>query len=305
MRLLLSELFLAVTVFLFAPLHSFAQAPPKTEEDLRREAAIAEFTARMRASNYPALFDQAANEFHIPPDVLKGISFAETRWEHLTWPPGETASPETGMPRPFGIMSLWDNPYFGHSLVEAATLIGKDPEELKRDPLQNMRGAAALLRKLYEENAKPDGTTEADPEGWRYAIRKYCGIPELDLSSRHVLNIYTFMSQGYHQYGIEWNARTVDLDPIRRETAQAVAQEKARREATAAQTNSGVLLTQTNVVNNTKTNAVPGLKPGNPTVPQPQVAVAPDPVKHIPWFLALVIAALAIGVYFLRTRKKP
>jgi hypothetical protein len=209
------------------------------------------------------------------------------------------------MPRPFGIMSLWDNPYFGHSLVEAATLIGKDPEELKRDPLQNMRGAAALLRKLYEENAKPDGTTEADPEGWRYAIRKYCGIPELDLSSRHVLNIYTFMSQGYHQYGIEWNARTVDLDPIRRETAQAVAQEKARREATAAQTNSGVLLTQTNVVNNTKTNAVPGLKPGNPTVPQPQVAVAPDPVKHIPWFLALVIAALAIGVYFLRTRKKP
>jgi len=45
----------------------------------------------------------------------------------LTWPPGETESPETGMPRPYGIMSLWDNKYFGRSLIEAAQLIGQDP----------------------------------------------------------------------------------------------------------------------------------------------------------------------------------
>ena len=107
------------------------------------------------------------------------------------------------MPRPFGIMSLWDNPHFGHSLPEAARLIGQAPEELKRDPAQNIRGAAALLRKLYDENPKPDGTTEADLESWRYAIRKYCGIPEPDLNARHALEIYTFMSQGYNQYGIE------------------------------------------------------------------------------------------------------
>jgi hypothetical protein len=212
------------------------------------------------------------------------------------------------MPRPFGIMSLWDNPYFGHSLVEAATLIGKDPEELKRDPLQNMRGAAALLRKLYDENAKPDGTTETDPEGWRYAIRKYCGIPELDLSSRHVLNIYTFMSQGYHQYGIEWNARAVDLAPIQRETAQAVAQENARRQASvAAQTNaSASLSTQTNA--GSATNAGSTLLPRNLPTPaaQPQVAAAPGPVKSVSWFLALVVAALIIGlgVYFWQKRKK-
>ena len=92
-----------------------AAEPAQSEQDLKREAAIAEFTAKMKAANYPALFDTAAQEFNVPADILKGVAFAETRWEQLTWPPGETASPETGMPRPYGIMSLWDNKYFGRA----------------------------------------------------------------------------------------------------------------------------------------------------------------------------------------------
>src|SRR5262245_17986759 len=111
-----SILFLAVLLATAAIL--LAQDAPKSPEDVRREAAIAEFTRRMKEANYPALFNQAAAEFKVPPDILKGIAFAETRWEHLTWPPGETGSPDTGMPRPYGIMSLWDNQYFGHSLIE-------------------------------------------------------------------------------------------------------------------------------------------------------------------------------------------
>lgn len=205
-------------------------AQPGSPEDGRREAATGEFTRRMKEANYPALFDKAAEEFKVPSDVLKGIAFAETRWEHLAWPPGETVSPDTGMPRPYGIMSLWDNPFFGHSLLEAAQLLGEDPELLKKDALQNMRGAAALLRKIYDETAKPDGTTENDVESWRYAIRKYCGIPEPELNARHALDIYTFMSQGYHQYGIEWNARPVNLEPIRQETMRIVAEAQSKQQ---------------------------------------------------------------------------
>lgn len=205
-------------------------------DEARRQEAIAEFTRKTKAANYPALFEQAAAEFNVPADVLKGIAFAETRWEHLTWPPGETVSPENGMPRPFGIMSLWDNQYFGHTLVEAATLIKQDPEVLKADPLQNIRGAAALLRKIYDENPKPPGTTDGDIESWRYAIRKYCGIPEPDLNAQHALNVYVFMSQGYHQYGIEWNSVPVNLEPIRQETARIVAEEKSRRGVSAPPT---------------------------------------------------------------------
>ena len=214
-----------------------AAEAPKTEEDLRREQAIAEFTARMKAANYPALFEAAAKEFNVPSDILKGVAFTLTRWEQLKWPPGETASPETGMPRPFGIMSLWDNKYFGHSLIEAAALIGKTPEELKEDPLQNIRGGAALLRQLYDANPKPEGTSEADIESWRYAIRKYCGIPEPDLNAQHALDVYTFMSKGYHQYGIEWDARPVNLEPIREETRRIVAEEMAQEAGIRRETN--------------------------------------------------------------------
>src|SRR5205823_175966 len=139
-----------------------------------------------------------------------------------------------GMPRPYGIMSLWDNRYFGHSLIEAAQLISQDPEVLKQDPLQNMRGGAALLRKLYDETTKPEGTTEADIESWRYAIRKYCGIPEPDLAASHALDVYVFMNRGYHQYGIEWNARPVNLEPIRAETGHIVAEERAKRRVIAS-----------------------------------------------------------------------
>ena len=209
---------------------SVAVDSPRTPADAQREAAIAEFTQKMKDANYPALFNQAAAEFNVPADILKGVAFAETRWEHLTWPPGETESPATGMPRPYGVMSLWDNKFFGHSLIEAANLIGKDPEVLKAEPLQNIRGAAALLRKIYDQTEKPAGSTEKEVESWRYAIRKYSGIPEQDLNAQHALDVYVFMSRGFHEFGIEWPGQPVNLEPLRAETREIVERERLRKQ---------------------------------------------------------------------------
>jgi len=169
------------------------------EAGRQRVVLIEDFTRRTRAANYPVLFEKAAQEFDVPADILKGIAFAETRWEHLTWTPGETASPETGMPRPYGIMSLWDNDHFGHSLLAASQLIGKNAEELRSDPYQNIRGAAALLKNIYNEVPRPAGTTEEDIESWRYAIAKYCGIPQPELNQQHALDVYEFIAKGQHQ----------------------------------------------------------------------------------------------------------
>ena len=171
-------------------------------------------------SRYNEYFEKGAVEFNVPADVLKGIAFAETRWSQLTWAEGDTASPCNGMPRPYGIMSLWDNRYFGHSLLEAATLIGKSPAELKIDAYQNIRGAAALLRKKYDTLPHPEGTSDSDIESWRNAIASYSGLPQVELSQQHSLDIYSHMTRGYHQYGIEWNARQVNLDPIRTAVAK-------------------------------------------------------------------------------------
>jgi hypothetical protein len=102
---------------------------------------------------------------------------------------------------------------------------------LKNDPLTNIRGAAALLRKIYDETPKPTGTTEQDIESWRYAIVKYCGVPEPDLSNRHALDVYEFMNKGYNQYGIEWPARPVNLGPMREDVKRIVAEADAKHQA--------------------------------------------------------------------------
>lgn len=289
-------------------------ADTPAEAETRRRMAIDAFTRKMQEANYPALFEQAAREFKVPADVLKGVAFAETRWEHLTWPPGETVSPDNGMPRPYGIMSLWDNSYFGHSLIEAARLIGQEPATLKQDPLQNMRGAAALLRKFYDETPKPEGTTEADIESWRYAIRKYCGIPEPDLNARHALDVYTFMSRGYHEYGVEWNAHPVNLEPIRQETLRIVAEEQTRREARAAASSNAPALPPPQLVAATRSPAeleaarIPPPRAGQPISPlQPDTALEParPSDRSTWWFIGGALAALLALYFFGRNQSKP
>ncbi len=227
----------AVPIFLTCTLLSisigaFADDAPKTPEDLARDAAIAEFTKKMEAANYPALFEKAAKEFNVPVEILKGVSFAETRWEHFIWPEGETVSPENGMPRPYGIMSLWDNEFFGHSLNDAAKLIGKTPEDLKKDPLDNMRGAAALLKQLYDKTPKPKDSTEGELESWRNAIAEYSGIPEPDLKTQHAFDVYQHLSEGYNQYGIKFEkVPNLKLDQMYAEVKKLKEEARIKREA--------------------------------------------------------------------------
>jgi hypothetical protein len=227
---------LILSTLAIALCRSFAGAD--TPESLAREAAISQFTQKMQDANYPALFEKAAKEFNVPVQILEGISFAETRWEHLTWPPGETVSPENGMPHAYGIMSLWDNDHFGHNLIEAANLIGKTPDDLKNDPLDNMRGAAAYLRQLYDKTPKPDGTSEGDLESWRNAIADYTGIPEVDLKQQHALSVYEWLAQGFNQFGIKLDpVPNLKLEPMRTEVNRIVSEERAKRAALYAMRN--------------------------------------------------------------------
>ncbi len=280
-------------------------APPPagspTDADAQREQAIAEYTQKMRDANYPALFEKAAQEFNVPPDILKAVSFAETRWTQLQWPPGETASPETGMPRPYGIMSLWDNDFFGHSLQQAAQLINQDPEVLKTDVYQNMRGGAALLRQIYDNTPKPaDAPNESQIESWRKAIAKYTGIPQPELSEAHALRVYEYMNLGYHEYGIEWNSHPVNLGPMRAEVAAIQAAARARQQAAAPETN-----------NSPATTAPPPI-PAPAVSPPPVIAVVPavqaesyntENLKQRWRLLGLMVALILLAVWHLYLRK--
>jgi len=48
-------------------------------------------------------------------------------------------------------MGLRDDDWFGHSLVKAASLIGETPEQLKTSPVSNIRGGAAVLASLADD----------------------------------------------------------------------------------------------------------------------------------------------------------
>ncbi len=280
---------------------AFAQT--KSPNEIAREEAIAEFTKKQQTANWPEKFARIGNETGVPSDVLAAIAFAETRWEQLKWPAGETTSPETGAPRGYGVMFLQDNDYFGHSLVEAAKLIGKTPDELKEDPDLNIRGAAALLKKIYADNPKPDFAKPDQIESWYNAIIKYCGIPEPFLSHSHALNCYVYMSKGYNQYGMYWTAHSVDLKPMRgdvmrlRKEFDEVIRQRQTNEAAIAQSASGT----TNAI--VKPVSINASQPTNiKTAKQPHAE--PERVRFNLGPLFLVGVAICVTIVIFLARKQ-
>ena len=159
-------------------------------------------------------FESAAQEFTVPADVLKGIAFAETRWEHLQWAEGDTASC-TGYPRSYGIMALRDDPFFGRSLQFGASLVGESPAVVRRDLLQNIRAGAAYLKALYDQNPLPAGTKAGSLESWQTAIARYCGIPQPELAAQHAYEVLARLQKGYDDFGIRLEPKPLDIQTVR------------------------------------------------------------------------------------------
>lgn len=174
-----------------------------------------------------AAFDAAGDEFGVPPAILKGIAFAETRWEHLVWAKGDTASC-TGLPHAFGIMALRDDSFFGRSLEAGARLIGENPETIRRDPIQNIRAASAYLKKIYTQNPLPAGTSPGSLESWQNAIALFCGIPQPGLAAQHAYDVLARLHEGYNDFGIRLDPVAIDMQSVRSVAA------KAYRDAAAA-----------------------------------------------------------------------
>ena len=297
-----SGIFTALAILLVT--HSLrAAAESNANDDAARQKAIAEFTQKMKDANYPALFDKAAKEFNVPPDVLKGVAFAETRWSHHQWAAGETVSPENGMPRAYGIMALMDDDHFGHSLVAGATLIGEDPDIVKADAYQNMRAGAALLRKLYEETPRPADAPGDQIESWRKAIVKYCGIPQPELSESHALHVCEFMNEGYNQYGIDWPAHPVNLSPMREEVAKirAEARNRVDTKLNSDEASGGAIIPPSAQA-----------APATPAATAPAHASVQTEAEHAEalrqrWYLlGLIFLLLGVGVFYrLKRRQQP
>jgi soluble lytic murein transglycosylase-like protein len=170
-----------------------------------------------QARKFQQYFEEAAMEFNVPVELLQGIAYAETRWQPIMPKGYQGKMPEhaveveshQGKPVGYGIMSLHDDPYFGHSLLRAARLIGQRPAGLQKDTRTNIRGAAALL----SQYGAP--LTRASPlESWEAALARYSGINQRDVAQLYTYEIFTAIYQGRRSDQFVVTQRPVDLEKI-------------------------------------------------------------------------------------------
>ncbi|MBN1207197.1 MAG: N-acetylmuramoyl-L-alanine amidase [Myxococcaceae bacterium] len=129
------------------------------------------------------LFDKAAAEFNVPADLLKAISFSETRWQMVA---GEEEF--EGLAPAFGVMALR-----GERLERGAALAGVPAELVRTDAQANIRAGAALLSASADE-LKVD---RADLGAWAPAVAQLSGITHTDAVAEYIhKDVYATLRNG-------------------------------------------------------------------------------------------------------------
>lgn len=153
------------------------------------------------------VFASAAQEFGVPQGVLLSVSYNLSRWEDHNGEPSTSGG--------YGPMHLTDvdtAPALGgkgetagapqavlsgdpglHTLDAAASLLGLSPDTLKRDPVQNIRGGAALLAQYARQTV---GGEPADEARWYGAVAKYSGSRDAAVALDFADSVYATMRSG-------------------------------------------------------------------------------------------------------------
>jgi N-acetyl-anhydromuramyl-L-alanine amidase AmpD len=146
------------------------------------------------------VFQSNAVSYDVPIDILKSIAYTETRLSHVI--PHDDYESCTGVPHSFGMMGLRDDNWFGHSLLDAANLIGAKPEMLIYNYELNIQGAAALLSK----HAAEMNISRNNLNDWKPVLEKYSGIPQEDVKEFYSFDVMKVLSEGTITNGIKINS---------------------------------------------------------------------------------------------------
>lgn len=130
-------------------------------------------------------FEQAAEEYDVPRDLLAAVGYGET---HLNGHSGRP-SQDNG----YGVMHLVSNPV-NHSLEQAAALTGESAAELRKDTEANILGGAAVLRS-HADALGLDTAERADIDAWYPAVARYSGTDGA-VAALYADTVYTFLAQG-------------------------------------------------------------------------------------------------------------
>lgn len=142
-----------------------------------------------------ATFQSAAREYQVPEGVLKAVGYVETR---LSFTPNlESGSGGVGVMQ---LARRGDQDRLG----EAMRLTGATEGKLRVDPGANVRGAAAVLRQLFEQSRQSDASLDANEVGdWYLAVSNYPGFDSATFSAEYAADVFLALETGFSVHGAE------------------------------------------------------------------------------------------------------
>jgi hypothetical protein len=156
-------------------------APPAPAPTLRLPGAA--------ARPLSPIFAAAGAEFAVPPALLGAIAYVESHWDGRGGQPNDFNQ--------FGVMGLRAAPG-GDGLRRAAALLGVDAASLQRDDTLNIRGAAALLRRLAATGPHADAVSLAP---WYPIVARYSEIPDERVARSYAFSVFQLLREGLRAPG--------------------------------------------------------------------------------------------------------
>ncbi|MEW6735814.1 MAG: N-acetylmuramoyl-L-alanine amidase [Acidobacteriota bacterium] len=133
------------------------------------------------------VFIEAAKEFRVPVEILKAVGYEASRWHQAEL---DESKNET-----IGVMGLKAR-FPGDTLDRAAALLNRDPQTLRLDAVDNIRGAAALLHEIAKELSASGHKLKGDLSNWVEVLARYSGIEDKRLQFEYVSQVYYFINFG-------------------------------------------------------------------------------------------------------------
>lgn len=152
-------------------------------------SAPAQPPAGRGSSALEAAFADAARAYQVPVAVLKGLAWTETR---ISPAPGlESGSGGRGLMQ-LARRGDWD------TLGDAARLTGVTEGRLTVDPVANLHGAAAVLRRLFDRQRQADTSLDPYEAGdWYPAVALYPGFESATGAADYAADVFLALEAGF------------------------------------------------------------------------------------------------------------
>ncbi|MBL8923413.1 MAG: carboxypeptidase regulatory-like domain-containing protein [Myxococcaceae bacterium] len=152
-------------------------------------AAPATASVSTTRSSLEGAFEQAAREYQVPVELLKGIAWVETRVSQSA----NLESATGGL----GLMQLTEREDWTLQ-SRAMALTGVSRGQLAVDPAANVRGAAAVLRELFDRTQRDEPSLDARQAGdWYRAVSLYMGFTSADAAHEWAADVYRAIAKGF------------------------------------------------------------------------------------------------------------